>query len=109
MVSDLTGLPIANASLLDEPTAVAEAIMLCHRAKRGKGSKVFLSETCHPQTISICQSRAELLGWKVIIGDWKAFEADEHTFACVVQYPDTNGIIEEYANFTERMHTRRVL
>ncbi len=109
MVADLTGLPIANASLLDEPTAVAEAIMLCHRAKRGKGSKVFLSETCHPQTISICQSRAELLGWKVIIGDWKAFEADEHTFACVVQYPDTNGIIEEYASFTERMHTQGAL
>lgn len=109
MVSDLTGLPIANASLLDEPTAVAEAIMLCHRAKKGKGRRLFLSDTCHPQTISVCQSRAELLGWETVIGDWKNFEADSDTFACVVQYPDTNGILEEFQSFVDQVHSKGAL
>ena len=104
MVSDLTGLPIANASLLDEPTAVAEAIMLCHRAKKAKGHRVFLADTCHPQTLAVCRARAELLGWEVVVGDWKCFDFDADTFACVVQYPDTNGILEDFQEFVERAH-----
>ena len=109
MVSDLTGLPIANASLLDEPTAVAEAIMLCHRANRSKGSEVFLSDKCHPQTIAICQARSELLGWTVVVGDWKSYTPNETSFAAVVQYPETDGILNDFTGFSKRMHDNGVL
>ena len=109
MVSDLTGLPIANASLLDEPTAVAEAIMLCHRANRSKGSEVFLSDKCHPQTIAICRSRAELLGWTVVVGDWKNYTPNESSFAAVVQYPETDGVLNDFTEFSKRMHDEGVL
>ena len=109
MVSDLTGLPIANASLLDEATAVAEAIMLCHRAKRGALSEVFLSDKCHPQTLAICKSRAELLGWKLVVGDWKTYEPNEQSFASVIQYPDTEGLVEDFKEFAEKMHAKGVL
>jgi glycine dehydrogenase len=109
MVSDLTGLPIANASLLDEPTAVAEAIMLCHRANRSKGSEVFLSGKCHPQTIAICRSRAELLGWTVVVGDWKNYTPNESSFAAVVQYPETDGVLNDFTEFSKRMHDEGVL
>ena len=109
MVSDLTGLPIANASLLDEPTAVAEAIMLCHRANRSKGSEVFLSDKCHPQTIAICQARSELLGWTVVVGDWKSYAPSEASFAAVVQYPETDGVLNDFSEFSQRMHENGVL
>jgi glycine dehydrogenase len=109
MVSDLTGLPIANASLLDEPTAVAEAIMLCHRANRSKGSEVFLSDKCHPQTIAICRARSELLGWTVVVGNWKTYTPSEGSFAAVVQYPETDGVLHDFTEFSERMHENGVL
>jgi glycine dehydrogenase len=109
MVSDLTGLPIANASLLDEPTAVAEAIMLCHRANRSKGSEVFLSDKCHPQTIAICRARSELLGWTVVVGDWKSYTPNEASFAAVVQYPETDGVLSDFTEFSQRMHDNGVL
>ncbi|MAH40272.1 MAG: glycine dehydrogenase (aminomethyl-transferring), partial [Puniceicoccaceae bacterium] len=109
MVSDLTGFPIANASLLDEPTAVAEAIMLCHRAQKSRGSEVFLSDNCHPQTLSICRARAELLGWTVVVGDWSEYEPSEDSFAAVIQYPETDGGLHNFTEFTERMHKDGVL
>lgn len=109
MVSDLTGFPIANASLLDEPTAVAEAIMLCHRAQKSRGSEVFLSDNCHPQTLSICRARAELLGWTVVVGDWSKYEPSEDSFAAVIQYPETDGGLHNFTEFTERMHKGGVL
>ena len=109
MISDLTGFPIANASLLDEPTAVAEAIMLCHRAQKSKGSEVFLSDACHPQTINVCRARAELLGWKVVVGCWDSYEPNKNSFASVIQYPETDGLIHNFTEFTERMHANGVL
>ncbi len=109
MISDLTGFPIANASLLDEATAVAEAIMLCHRAQKSTGSEIFLSDACHPQTINVCRARAELLGWEVVVGSWNSYEPNEKSFASVIQYPETDGLIHDFTKFTERMHANNVL
>ena len=109
MVSDLTGFPIANASLLDEATAVAEAIMLCHRANKSKGSEVFLSDKCHPQTINVCRARAKLLGWKVIVGKWEVYEPNDKSFAAVIQYPETDGLIHDFSQFCAKMHGNEVL
>ena len=109
MVSDLTGFPIANASLLDEPTAVAEAIMLCNRAQKSRGSEIFLSDNCHPQTLTVCRARAELLGWSVVVGDWSEYEPSENSFAAVIQYPETDGGMHDFSEFTQRMHAGGVL
>ena len=74
MVSDLTGLEIANASLLDEATAAAEAMAMCHGLQGGEGRNTFfVSETCHPQTIAVVQTRAEPLGIDVVVGDHANF------------------------------------
>ena len=69
MVCDLTGLDVANASLLDEATAAAEAMALCQRAAKSKATAFFVDRDCHPQTIAVIRTRAEPLGWEVIVGD----------------------------------------
>ena len=111
MVSDLTGLEIANASLLDEATAAAEAMTLCARAqKRNSTANVFfVSEKCHPQTIAVVQTRAEPLGYKVIVGDHEEYDFAEPTFGVLLQYPDTEGTIVDYADFAERAHAAGAL
>ncbi len=111
MVSDLTGLEIANASLLDEATAAAEAMTLCARAqKRNSTANVFfVSEKCHPQTIAVVQTRAEPLGYKVIVGDHEEYDFAEPTFGVLLQYPDTEGTIVDYADFAERAHAADAL
>src|SRR5205814_660996 len=73
MVIDLTGLQVANASLLDEGTAAAEAMTMCHALKEGK-NVFFVSSTCHPQTIDVVKTRAGALGIHVVISDWPAFK-----------------------------------
>ena len=97
MVIELTGLPIANASLLDEGTAAAEAMALCHSLQGRAGSRPFLvSSKCHPQTIEVIRTRAEPLGISVEVSDpsgWK-LEASQ-PFAILVQYPNTNGSIDD--------------
>lgn len=100
MITDLTGLDVSNASLLDEGTAAAEAMSLA-LAGKPKGKAIFVSDRCHPQTIDVVVTRAEPLGIQVIIGDWQAFEpaACEGLFAVIVQYPDTRGRIDDFAAF----------
>src|SRR5436190_17370547 len=94
MVCDLTGLEIANASLLDEATAAAEAMMMCHRLKNEEGRNAFfVSEHCHPQTIEVVRTRAKALGIEVVIGDHETASLDRHAFGTLVQYPDTFGAI----------------
>src|SRR3954468_14803972 len=89
MVSDLTGLEIANASLLDEGTAAAEAMAML-RAVHGKGANTFfVSDSCHPHTIEVVKSRAQPLGIEVVVGDHKTFAPTADTFAALVQYPAT--------------------
>ncbi|MGD7652468.1 MAG: aminomethyl-transferring glycine dehydrogenase [Verrucomicrobiales bacterium] len=100
MVADLTGLPVANASLLDEATAAAEAMSLA-LASKPKGRAIFVSDRCHPQTIDVINTRAEPIGIEVITGDWQTFTFpdDGSVFAVIVQYPDTRGRIDDFAEF----------
>ncbi|HSI14309.1 MAG TPA: aminomethyl-transferring glycine dehydrogenase [Chthoniobacter sp.] len=105
MVTDLTGLDIANASLLDEATAAAEAMHMAHAlSKQADAKAIFVSERCHPQTIAVVETRAEPLGIKVIVGDEAKFDFTEKVFAVLLQYPDTTGAILDYAPFIERAH-----
>ena len=103
MVADLTALDIANASLLDEATAAAEAMTMCHALKDGRN--VFLvAETCHPQTIEVIRTRAHALGIEVVVGDHEAFPFGEKVFGALVQYPDTFGAIHDYTGVIEQAH-----
>ena len=108
LITDLTGLEIANASMLDEGTAAAEAMMMCHRLKEGDASAhrtFFVSEKCHPQTIDIVKTRAVPLGIEVIVGDHKTFApTTATTFGVLVQYPDTTGSIHDFEKFFAAAH-----
>ena len=103
MVADLTGLPMANASLLDEATAAAEAMTLCRRVGKSKSDVFFVSDACHPQTIDVLKTRAEPLGIELVIGDHRQPLAAE-VFGALVQYPDTWGEIYDYAAFATAIH-----
>ena len=100
MVCDLTGLEIANASMLDEGTAAAEAMMMCHRLKDADpaAERNFLVDAaCHPQTIDIVRTRARPLGLAVRVGDWRTFRPDAGCCGVLVQYPDTTGSVHDFA------------
>ena len=101
VVSDLTGLPLAGASLLDESTAAAEAMGMAYTAARQKKSIFFASEDCHPQTLAVVQTRAEALGIEVVVGDHRTAEL-EGVFGVLVQYPNTYGTVEDFRAFFER-------
>src|SRR5581483_1776258 len=98
MVSDLTGLDIANASLLDEATAAAEAMHLCHDLRADRNI-FFVSKECHPQTIDVVKTRAKPLGIEVRVGDHQTFEFDGQVFGALVQYPATYGDVYDYEGF----------
>jgi glycine dehydrogenase len=105
MVVDLTGLDIANASLLDEATAAAEAMTMAFALKKNvRARTIFVSKNCHPQTIEVIQTRAEPLGIHVLTGDEFAFEFNENVFAILLQYPGTQGEIHDYAALVEKTH-----
>ena len=108
MITDLTGLDVSNASLLDEGTAAAEAMSLA-LAGKPKGKTIFVSDRCHPQTIDVVATRAEPLGIEVITGDWQTFDCNacEGLFAVLVQYPDTRGRIDDFADFSQGGESRR--
>jgi glycine dehydrogenase len=108
MVSDLTGLEVANASLLDEGTAAAEAMTMCHGLKPGR-NRFFVSAACHPQTIDVVKTRAHALGIELVVGNEETFDFNEQLFGALVQYPDTYGAVHDYASFTERAHAAGVL
>ncbi|MCW5549823.1 MAG: aminomethyl-transferring glycine dehydrogenase [Opitutaceae bacterium] len=112
VVTDLTGLEIANASMLDEGTAAAEAMMMCHRVKLGESagaSRFFVSEKCHPQTLDIVRTRARPLGIEIVTGDHRSFEFQGEVFGVLVQYPDTTGDIHDFSDFFNRAHAAGAL
>ena len=105
MVIDLTGLPVANASLLDEATAAAEAMGICFANVPQQISRsFFVSETCHPQTIAVLQTRAEPLGIELQIGDHRDVNFDTPILGAIAQYPATDGAIYDYHQFAEQVH-----
>jgi glycine dehydrogenase len=105
MITDLTGLDIANASLLDEATAAAEAMTMCFGLKGGPANKtIFVSETCHPQTVDVVCARARALGIETMVGDHRAFDFSKNVFAVLLQYPATDGTIHDYRSFVEAAH-----
>ncbi len=105
MVCDLTGLQIANASLLDEGTAAAEAMGLCQGVKGSDAAGIFfISDACHPQTIDVVRTRAVPHGIEVIIGDWHTFTPPAGLIGALVQYPDTLGTVEDFRGFADKIH-----
>src|SRR5256885_13660868 len=109
MVIDLTGLPVANASLLDEGTAAAEAMSLVHAVVGGEAKSFFVANDCHPQTIEVVRTRAEPLGWRVVVGDPDAFDFKTRVFGALVQYPATDGRVRDLRGFIERVHQQGAL
>ena len=109
MIIDLTGLEIANASLLDEATAAAEAMSMSYGVCKNKSHNYFVSHECHPQTIDVLQTRAKPLGINIIIGDHQTFDFTETIFGAVLQYPATDGTIYDYRNFIEKSHAQGAL
>lgn len=110
MITELTGLDVAGASLLDEGTAAAEAMALAKSGARN-GTTMFVADSCHPQTIEVVKTRAEPLDLKIEVGDWKTFDPSscEGLFAVLVQYPDTLGSVEDYGEFIEKSHAAGAL
>ncbi|WP_407075140.1 MULTISPECIES: aminomethyl-transferring glycine dehydrogenase [Lysobacteraceae] len=110
LVSDLTGMEIANASLLDEGTAVAEAMTFCKRLSKNKAANAFfVSNHCHPQTIDVVRTRAEPLGIEVVVGDEGDLADVSKFFGAVFQYPATNGDVVDLRALVEKFHAVNAL
>ena len=103
MVADLTGLPVANASLLDEATAAAEAMAMAQRVAKSKATGFFVDRNCHPQTIAVVQTRAAPLGIAVTVGDPAEMEAGA-VFGALFQYPGTYGHVTDYSAEIAGLH-----
>ena len=102
MVSDLSGLPITNASLLDEGTAAAEAMHMLHAAKSAdRGNTFLVSDRCLPQTVAVLQTRSKPLGIKLVVGDWQQWTLSPDCFGLLVQYPDSNGAVSDYSSLAK--------
>ncbi|HTO73113.1 MAG TPA: glycine dehydrogenase (aminomethyl-transferring), partial [Gemmatimonadales bacterium] len=105
MVADLTGLPIANASLLDEATAAAEAMHLTLAVAKTQESPVYMvDQRCHPQTIAVVKTRAAYAGIEIVVADPLTFNFTPRTIGALVQYPATDGGVHDYRAFCERAH-----
>jgi glycine dehydrogenase len=108
MVSDLTAMELANASLLDEGTAAAEGMAMCRRLTK-TGDTFFIDADCHPQTIAVVQTRAEPLDISVIVGDPDTEVPNEGVFGALLQYPGTRGALRDDAALVERLHAQGAL
>ena len=109
MIIDLTGMELANASLLDEGTAAAEAIAMSHRLSKNKSNTIFIDQDCHPQSIAVIQTRADSFGFNVIVGDPYTQLESHDFFAVLVQYPGSKGEIHDLSFVTEIAHQKSAL
>lgn len=109
MISDLTGMEIANASLLDEATAAAEAMTFCQRVSKSKSKVFFVSKDCLPQTIDVVRTRAEPIGVEVVVGDHRSDLAQQDCFGVLLQYPTLDGEIHDYAETVAQAHAKNAL
>ena len=109
MVMDLTGMEMANASLLDEATAAAEAMALCKRAGKSPHNRFFVADDVHPQTLDVLQTRAQYFGFEIIIGP--AAEAAEHEslFGALLQYPGSTGQVQDLSGLIDSLHENKTL
>ncbi len=109
MIADLTGLEIANASLLDEATACAEAMTMAQRISKSKSRAFFVDQQCHPQNIAVMKTRAEPIGIEVIVGD-PASDLDPATvFGAIFQYPGTNGVVRDFTDCIGALHEHKAI
>ncbi len=105
MVADLTGLDIANASMLDEATAAAEAMTMLHSVRvNPAATQFFVSDACHPQTLDVVRTRAVPQGIEVVVGNALDFNPDASCFGALLQYPATDGAIVDYGKFIQSIH-----
>jgi glycine cleavage system P protein (glycine dehydrogenase) len=109
MICDLTGLNVANASLLDEATAAAESMALAERAAQAKAKSFFVDAEVHPQTLAVLRTRAEPLGWNLIVGDPLTDLDRAEVFGGLLQYPDTSGAVRDLRPAIAALHTKGAL
>ncbi len=109
LVSDLTGLEIANASLLDEATGAAEAMAMCRRIAKSKANAFFVDHHALPQTIAVIRTRAEPMGWEVIVGDPFTDLDPEAVFGALFQYPGVNGDFHDFTDVIAGLHNAKAL
>jgi glycine dehydrogenase len=102
MICDLTGMDVANASLLDEATAAAEAMALAHRSAESTSTKIFAERNLYPQTIAVVKTRADPLGWTIEVGD----DPSGDYFCGLFQYPGTFGEIRDFRAAIQALHAR---
>ncbi len=109
MISDLTGMELANASVLDEATAAAEAMAMCHRLSKSKSDVFYIADTCHPQTIEVVTNRARHMNIKCVIGDPFAAADNPELFGVLLQYPCSTGEVHEYRELVDKVHEMKGL
>ena len=109
MVIDLTGMELANASLLDEATAAAEAMSMARRVSKSESNTFFVDQDCHPQTVAVVQTRARPMGWKVVVGDPFVDLEDRVVFGALLQYPGSSGQIRDPAALIAQVQGRKGL
>ena len=113
VVSDLTGLPIANASLLDEATAAAEAMAMFHtlknkRRKDNPADKLFVDRNIFGQTLHVLKSRCEAIDIELVVGDWQSFDGGDDYFSAIIQYPNSEGAVMDYSAWTAKMNEQEI-
>ncbi len=109
LVADLTGLDVANASLLDEATAAAEAMALAYRVTKSKANAFFVDAQCLPQTIAVLKTRAEPLGWDIVVGDPFKDLQPENVFGALFQYPGVEGGFHDFSDLIAKLHAAKAL
>jgi len=109
MIMDLTAMDLANASLLDEATAGAEAMAMAHRVSKSKSNRFLIDQDCHPQTVAVIQTRARSLGIEVAVGDPYAGLGDQEVFGVLLQYPGSSGEIRDIRPVVEQAHGQKAL
>jgi glycine dehydrogenase len=108
-VADLTGLPVANASLLDEPTAAAEAMSLCHRVAKSTNNRFLVDADCHPQTLAVIATRARPIGIDVEVADLSRGLPSGDLFGVLLAYPGSSGAVRDLRSLAEEAHARGAL
>jgi glycine dehydrogenase len=109
VICDLTGLEVANASLLDEATAAAEGMALARRVARSPARAFFVDQDCHPQTIAVLRTRAEPLGWNIVLGDPAVDLDPSGVFGALLQYPGSSGKLAEYRETVAELHAHQAV